>query len=177
VTLHVVTTYWYSIKATHGISMLPTIPNGTGGILNSPLLLIRKGSAMGHQVAVGDIVTYKHPMNHEGLGCKRVIGMPGDLVCVVTPGKEDKDLETEGGDFATFKEEMIRVPAGHCWLAGDNLEWSRDSRLFGPVPLNLIKGRVEAVVWPPMAMRSLKREKFFQDEEEKEPDWVSVRGP
>jgi inner membrane protease subunit 1 len=36
------------------------------------------------------------------------------------------------------------VPEGHCWLIGDNLPESRDSRTFGPLPLALIKGKIVA---------------------------------
>ncbi len=36
------------------------------------------------------------------------------------------------------------MPEGHCWLIGDNLPESRDSRTFGPLPLALIKGKVVA---------------------------------
>ncbi len=41
-----------------------------------------------------------------------------------------------------------KVPAGHCWVVGDNLPDSRDSRYFGPLPLALIKGKVIAKTWP-----------------------------
>ena len=34
------------------------------------------------------------------------------------------------------------------WVAGDNLDWSRDSRDYGPMPMALIIGKVEARVWP-----------------------------
>ncbi len=37
-----------------------------------------------------------------------------------------------------------QVPKGHCYIVGDNLPWSRDSRDFGPIPLGLIKGKVIA---------------------------------
>lgn len=106
---------------------------------------------------VGDVIIYTHPMMATSQGCKRVIGMPGDWVSVVTPGKRDADIELgveeearrqEKGEWASVREEMVQVPQGHCWIAGDNLEWSRDSRLFGPVPLALIKGKVLAVCWP-----------------------------
>lgn len=40
------------------------------------------------------------------------------------------------------------MPEGHCWVEGDNLEWSRDSRHFGPMPMALIKGKVVAKVFP-----------------------------
>ena len=43
---------------------------------------------------------------------------------------------------------MIQVPEGHCWLLGDNLGESRDSRTYGPMPLALIKGKVVARVLP-----------------------------
>ena len=40
------------------------------------------------------------------------------------------------------------MPDGHCWLLGDNLQESRDSRVYGPIPLALIKGKVIARVSP-----------------------------
>ena len=41
-----------------------------------------------------------------------------------------------------------QVPEGHCWLLGDNLHDSRDSRTYGPLPLALITGKGVARVWP-----------------------------
>lgn len=40
------------------------------------------------------------------------------------------------------------MPEGHCWVIGDNLPLSRDSRQFGPMPMALIKGKVIAKVLP-----------------------------
>lgn len=40
------------------------------------------------------------------------------------------------------------MPDGHCWVLGDNLPESRDSRFYGPVPLALVKGKVIAKVLP-----------------------------
>jgi len=48
----------------------------------------------------------------------------------------------------TNSNEMIQVPQGHCWVVGDNLPWSRDSRHFGPLPVALIKGKVIAKALP-----------------------------
>ena len=42
----------------------------------------------------------------------------------------------------------VQVPEGHCWLIGDNVDASRDSRFYGPLPLALIKGKVIARVLP-----------------------------
>ncbi|KAL6721802.1 hypothetical protein ACLMJK_000907 [Lecanora helva] len=46
------------------------------------------------------------------------------------------------------KDMMIQVPEGHCWVLGDNLEESRDSRVYGPLPLALIMGKAVAKIWP-----------------------------
>lgn len=40
------------------------------------------------------------------------------------------------------------MPEGHCWLAGDNINMSRDSREYGPVPLGLIRAKAIARIWP-----------------------------
>lgn len=42
----------------------------------------------------------------------------------------------------------IQIPQGHCWVSGDNLPASRDSRHFGPLPLALISGTTIAKVLP-----------------------------
>ena len=40
------------------------------------------------------------------------------------------------------------VPDGTCYVLGDNLENSKDSRHFGFVPLGDVTGRVRYVFWP-----------------------------
>lgn len=66
--------------------------------------------------------------------------------------KRVKYLEGEMASFYSYKESRtveVIVPAGHVWIVGDNLENSKDSRDFGPLPLALIEGIVRARVWPP----------------------------
>lgn len=41
-----------------------------------------------------------------------------------------------------FELTEVRVPPGHCYLLGDNVTNSIDSRDFGPVPLEEIRGKV-----------------------------------
>ncbi|KAL5612901.1 hypothetical protein BROUX41_004022 [Berkeleyomyces rouxiae] len=103
-----------------GPSMVPTFTvTGEGVVINR---LCRYG----RNVKVGDLVAYDIPINKE-LGVKRVIGMPGDYVLLGSPGES---------------QDMLQVPEGHCWLVGDNLKASRDSRDFGPLPLALITGKI-----------------------------------
>ncbi|KAI9698741.1 MAG: hypothetical protein M1836_003851 [Candelina mexicana] len=106
--------------------MLPTLAAYGDGVM------ISKFYRRGRGIEVGDIVSVKHPLFLGQGVIKRVLGMPGDFVLKDTPGKG----------------EGIMVPEGHCWLAGDNIPHSRDSRMYGPVPLALIKGKVIARVYP-----------------------------
>lgn len=82
--------------------------------------------------------------------CKRVIGMPGDYVSVMTAGREEANVHQsdDEGDWANIKAESFRVPEGHCWVQGDNLEWSNDSRIFGPLPLALVDSKVLSIMMP-----------------------------
>ncbi|KAG9521820.1 LexA/Signal peptidase, partial [Aureobasidium melanogenum] len=123
--IHIFFDHGYNWSSTWGPSMLPTL-NASG-----TSVIVSKWYRRGRGIQVGDIVSYKHPIHGEITTIKRVIGMPGDFVLRDTPGKGDGT--------------MIQVPVGHCWTVGDNLAASRDSRMYGPVPLALIKGKVVAI--------------------------------
>jgi inner membrane protease subunit 1 len=146
---HLFVSYIGTIGPTEGISMVPTIPHSE---ISRPWILESHLQRRGRNIRVGDVITFTHPVRAGEMGCKRVIGMPGDYVSVVTPGRErdeDMDKAPEEGDWGNVRREVVRVPEGHCWVAGDNWEWSRDSRNFGPLPLALVKGRAVGIVWPP----------------------------
>ncbi|TLS26185.1 hypothetical protein PpBr36_04505 [Pyricularia pennisetigena] len=118
----------YSYSATWGPSMLPTFEVvGDAAVIN-------RTYRRGRNICVGDIVAYDIPVEKKDTGMKRVIGMPGDYVLINSP---------ESGS-----SEMIQVPPGHCWLVGDNIPASRDSRHYGPVPLALIHGKVVGKWFP-----------------------------
>ncbi|KAF1918416.1 peptidase S24/S26A/S26B/S26C [Ampelomyces quisqualis] len=168
---HILHHYIGGVGSTVGISMVPIIPARNSWILYSAL------HRRGRGVKVGDVITYTHPMFPNQYGCKRIIGMPGDFVSVVTPGRRDGDFGVEDVEdkWATVKEQVIQVPEGHCWLAGDNLEWSRDSRLFGPVPLGLVKAKVLAVVHPFGDAKWLGAQYDVKEAQEKKHEWVITR--
>jgi inner membrane protease subunit 1 len=144
---HVFASYVGCVGSTTGISMIPSIPHSYRG---HPWILYSSLHRRGRNIRVGDVIVYTHPIFPNEQGCKRVIGMPGDFVSVVTPGRTNDDTDAADVDdkWASVKEQMVRVPEGHCWVAGDNLEWSRDSRLYGPLPLGLVRSKVLAVVGP-----------------------------
>eukprot|EP00948_MAST-09A_sp_MAST-9A-sp1_P002923 g2923.t1 len=47
------------------------------------------------------------------------------------------------------KEALVLIPRGSAWVQSDNYNNSFDSSTFGPIPLSLLHGRVDAVIWPP----------------------------
>ncbi|KAF3359815.1 hypothetical protein VdG1_05024 [Verticillium dahliae VDG1] len=101
--------------------------------------LISHHHRRGRGIRVGDLVEYSIPIFRNSRGIKRVIGMPGDYILMHTPGAP----VAEGAE-----PYMMQVPEGHCWIVGDNLPSSRDSRTFGPLPLASIHGKVIAKVLP-----------------------------
>lgn len=156
---HVLVTHGYVVKGTYGVSMMPTMmPHGEA-------VLISKLYRRGRGVQIGDLVSMKHPFLVGESSLKRVVGLPGDFVLRDSPGRgsgvmiqvsvgltalewvlgERRAWETNCADHVRG----VQIPEGHCWVAGDNQEHSRDSRLFGPQPLAMIRGKAIARLWPP----------------------------
>ena len=50
---------------------------------------------------------------------------------------------------------VVIIPAGHCWVEGDNQELSVDSRKYGPVSYGLIFAKVTSVIYPIHRIRRL----------------------
>lgn len=80
----------------------------------------------------GMIVSFRSPNHPEVYAIKRVIALPGDTVVTRKP----------------YPVERAVVPDGHMWVEGDNGRMSLDSNTYGPVPVNLVEGRLTWVVWP-----------------------------
>ncbi len=91
-------------------------------------------------LSVGDVVVVQHP-SRKGTVCKRVVALPGDTVIGNTAPRRST--------FYSRSNVSVVVPDGCLWLEGDNPANSSDSRDYGPIPANLLVGRVVARVWPP----------------------------
>ncbi|KAI5865584.1 LexA/Signal peptidase [Durotheca rogersii] len=148
---HLVAAYGWSPGYGWGPSMLPTFRTGEWFVTS-------RAHRRGRGVRVGDCVVYAIPSPPASAppgspgedGVKRVLGLPGDYVLLNEPG-----LRAGAAAAAEVDDPMmIQVPHGHCYVVGDNLPWSKDSRDFGPLPMALIKGKVVARIsvngwWPP----------------------------
>lgn len=97
-------------------------------------LMIEKSISLIPKLQRGDIITFLKPIDPKISVCKRVIGLPGDVICVDPAG--------------LYHSSHVTVPEGHVWVQGDNSSYSTDSRVYGPLPMGLIKGKIIATVYP-----------------------------
>lgn len=132
--VHVVQAGFYEFTETRGESMLPTLA-AYGDFVHC-----LKKYRLGRGIEIGDCVVALKPTDPDQRVCKRVTGMPGDLILVDPSNISDASGEDDGESFNQF----IRVPEGHCWVTGDNLAHSLDSRTYNCMPLGLIKGKIVA---------------------------------
>ncbi|GFP95126.1 mitochondrial inner membrane protease subunit 1 [Phtheirospermum japonicum] len=128
--LHATGTYLCCGAKPVGPSMLPTFKDGD-------IVLAEKITSRRGKVGSGDAVLIRSPEDPTKVMTKRVKGVEGDVVSYALDPQSSDELKT------------VVVPKGHVWIEGDNLENSRDSRQFGPVPYALIHSRIFCVVWPP----------------------------
>jgi signal peptidase I len=121
----------------------------------------------GRAVRRGDVVVFKYPEDPTRDFIKRCVGLPGDRVEIV-----DKQLHVNGRPVAeesyTYHDDErtyprspflhpsfrqrdnfgpYTVPNGHYFCLGDNRDNSHDSRFWGPVPAEYVKGRALMVYW------------------------------
>ncbi|MEU8524128.1 MULTISPECIES: signal peptidase I [Streptomyces] len=128
----------------------------------------------GGEVRRFDVVLLR-PAGREALVVKRVIGVPGDRVGIVsTPQDPYQVLLQIGGAGPTYRvtdpawterarrtgnccseaglrsarPEMRTVPAGAFFFLGDNPDLSDDSRAYGWGDVRRVTGRVALRVWP-----------------------------
>lgn len=101
-------------------------------------------------VGVGDVVVSKHPRHPTRRICKRVVGLEGDCItwCERVPGPASADPPLDYEECPSHLRRETVVGPGSVFLAGDNPEWSVDSRTFGCSPVNLIEGKVIARIFP-----------------------------
>ncbi|KAG4960043.1 hypothetical protein JHK87_036676 [Glycine soja] len=138
--VHVTQTYLIAPAVIYGPSMLPTID------LKTAVFLMEKISPWFGKVACGDIVVLRNPQDPRRFMTKRVVGLEGDSITYIS---NPETYELEGDSFTHIssldnsdKSKTILVPKGAVWLEGDNKYNSNYSRKFGPVPYDLIDGKM-----------------------------------
>ena len=108
----------------------------------------------------GDVLVFKYPEDPERDFIKRVIGLPGETLELKekkvyvngTPLDEPYvhflfPVDATGGDLGegTFDVRRsygpVTVPEGHYFMMGDNRDNSQDSRYWGFMPREYVKGK------------------------------------
>lgn len=139
--VHIIHTYVYEFTETRGESMLPTLA------ASNDYVHALKRYRDGKNCKMGDCIVAVKPSDPEHRVCKRITGMPGDVILVdPSTGAQfdrlpsDTDEIDEDESFKTY----IKIPKGHVWVTGDNLSHSLDSRTYNSLPMGLIRGKIVA---------------------------------
>ena len=114
----------------------------------------------------GDVIVFKYPEEPSRDFIKRVIGLPGDTVEL-----RDKRVSLNGtpldepyvylgeppGTSSEFQEVTsfdvrerygpVTVPPGQYFVMGDNRDNSQDSRYWGFLPRDYVKGKAVVIYW------------------------------
>ncbi len=142
-------------------SMLPTLQIGDHLLVNKLLYGVRVpvygNRLLGYfQPAHGDVIVFVYPEDRDKDFIKRVIGVPGDTIEI-----RHKRLLRNGQPvdeaYARYTEPEgpaprdsygpVTVPPGHVFVMGDNRDHSFDSRFWGFVPYEDIKGKAFVIYW------------------------------
>jgi len=118
-------------------------------------------------IARRDVIVFKYPEEPERDFIKRVVGLPGETVelrekKVYIDGKPLDEpyvhfLEPPGAGVGEFHEVTsfdvrerygpVTVPPNHYFVMGDNRDNSQDSRYWGFLPRDYVKGRALVIYW------------------------------
>lgn len=104
-------------------------------------VFLSRWSVRNSNVERGAIISLISPKNPDQKIIKRVVALQGDIVSTLG-----------------YKNEVVRVPEGHCWVEGDHTGYSLDSNTFGPISLSLMTAKATYIVWPPSRWQKLPSE-------------------
>lgn len=133
----------FRISVVEGPSMQPTLASGTVCILN-------RTAYARHPVRRGDIVLFRRGAD---VYVKRVYAGPGDRVTLLhyrdgsylVPKSMDLTLLRRTCQRRVAAELLdVTVPAGQCFVLGDNARNSYDSRAFGFLDTRQVLGKIVA---------------------------------
>ena len=136
----------FNYSEVRGASMMP-------GIQDRDRILVDQLTYAFTEVERGDVVVLRYPLDPRMDYIKRVVGLPGDEVVVQFGGVwvngepvEEPYVSVKSLDPNTSLRTTVQP--GHLFVLGDNRIRSSDSRDFGQVPQELVRGLVRLRVWP-----------------------------
>ena len=140
----------------NGASMSPTFNTGE-------YLIVDELSYYFTKPARGEVVVFRYPNDPSKFFIKRIIGLPGESVIL----NNDEIAIMQNDDVIVLDESYIEhnqpydpvrvdLSEEEYFVMGDNRDVSSDSRIWGPLDDNLLRGRVvlrllpitKAGIWP-----------------------------
>lgn len=135
-------------------SMIPTLLIGDHILVNKFIYRFNKPER-------GEIIVFKYPQDPSRDFIKRLIGLPGDVIEI-----RDKHLYINGNSmeessytiFENDEKSMyiprnrdnfgpVTIPEGYYFVLGDNRDCSLDSRFWGFLDEDLLKGKAFIIYW------------------------------
>jgi len=132
-------------------SMLQTLQIGDHILVNKFIYYFKEPER-------GDIIVFKYPKDPDRDFIKRVIGLPGEVIEIKNqqvyindqPLEEPYIIHTDSESRIISPRDNIKplgVPLGCVFVMGDNRDSSMDSRYWGPLKEDMIRGEAFAVYW------------------------------
>ena len=136
-----------------GDSMLPLLRGGES-------VFVVRTRFKWNRLRRGDLAVFERPSAGGGATIKRVVGLPGEDIKIAddkvyVDGELLAEDYTQGAGKAVEKEWFNGTE--EYFLLADNRDEGADSRNYGPVAGDLIKGRAWFRCWPPTQWRPLGR--------------------
>ena len=102
----------------------------------------------------GDIAVFIYPLDRKKDFIKRVIGLPGEQIKIIN-NKIFINGEPYDDPYGVYERNVRReqnlgpfiVPEHSIFMMGDNRDHSYDSRYWGFVPLDSVKGKAMIIYW------------------------------
>lgn len=146
-------------------SMIPTLVVGDHILVNKFIYGIKIPFVNKTLIPVStpkrnDVIVFIYPVDKSKDFIKRVIGLPGETLKMV-----DRKIYINGklyddkyGRYTDLKEPVplsyakanfgpVTIPQGCLFVMGDNRDNSLDSRYWGFVPMDLVKGKALIIYW------------------------------
>jgi signal peptidase I len=123
----------------------------TPGIQDGDRILVEPWSYLLGPVERGDVIVLRYPKDPEIDYIKRVIGLPGDQITLARGEvwvNGQRIFEPYVAEVDPSSTLSIVVDEGNYFVLGDNRPRSSDSREFGCVPEEYVRGRVDLRLWP-----------------------------
>ena len=118
------------------------------------------------EIARGDVVVFKYPEQPDRDFIKRIIGLPGDTIELrakkvyingtpldepyvhfLEPPRAGADEHEVTSFDVRERFAPVTVPPGHYFAMGDNRDNSQDSRYWGFLPRDYVKGKALLIYW------------------------------